>query len=100
MRALKILGAACVVAAAAMPAFADDMMAPTMSMMKAGEVMSFMPDGNMGTMTVDAAAAAKVTGMAKPIDHCVMLMMGADGKTYMVDTSSADAMKECEATAK
>jgi hypothetical protein len=100
MRALKLAGAAAFVAFAAMPAFADDMMKPAMGMMKGGEVMSFMPNGAMGTMMVDESASMKMMGMAKPIDHCVMIMQGSDGKTYMVDTSSADAMKECEAMAK
>ena len=99
MRALTIAGAAAIVATFAMPAFADDMMA-TMGMMKGGEVMAFMPDGHMGTMMVDAKASGMMMEMAKPIDHCVMLMQGGDGKTYMVDTSSADAMKECEKMAK
>jgi len=34
MRALKVLVASCIMAAAAVPAFADDMMAPTMGMMR------------------------------------------------------------------
>lgn len=100
MRALTMFGAACIMAAAAMPAFADDMMAPAMSMMKGGEVMAVMPDGHMGTMMVDEGASMKMMGMAKPIDHCMMMMQGSDGKTYMVDTSSADAMAECEKMAK
>jgi len=99
MRALKVLLASCIMTAAAMPAFADDM-APSMGMMKGGEVMAVMPDGHMGTMMVDEGAAMKMMGMAKPIDHCMMVMQGADGKTYMVDTSSADAMAECEKMAK
>jgi len=38
--------------------------------------------------------------MSKPLDHCMMMMTGADGKMYVVDTSSADATKECEKMAK
>jgi len=38
--------------------------------------------------------------MAKPLSHCMMMMTGADGKTYMVDTSSDKAMMECEKMAK
>jgi len=38
--------------------------------------------------------------MPKPIDHCMMMMFGKDGKVYMVDTSSADSKKECEKMAK
>ena len=98
MRALKRLGAACIMAAAAMPAFAAEM--ATMSMMKGGEVIAVMPDGHMGTMMVDTKASSMMMQMAKPIDHCMMMMMGADGKSYMIDTSSADSMKECEKMAK
>lgn len=101
MRALKVLTAAALLAgAAALPALADDAMA-TMGMMKGGEVIAVMPDGHMGTMMVtDKMATDKMMGMAKPLDHCVMMMTGMDGKTYMVDTSSADAMAECEKMAK
>ena len=99
MRALIILGATGIMAAAAIPASADDMMA-TMSMMKGGEVIAVMPDGHMGTMMADSKASSMMMQMAKPIDHCMMMMMGADGKSYTIDTSSADAMKECEKMAK
>jgi hypothetical protein len=99
MRALKLMGATCIVAGLALPAFAAETMG-TMGMMKGGEVMAFMPDGHMGTMMVDESGSMKMMGMAKPIDHCMMVMQGSDGKTYMVDTSSAEAMKECEAMAK
>ena len=96
MRALKVLAAACIMAATAMPAFAD-----SMSMMKGGEVIAVMPDGHMGTMTVtDAKMSAEMMKMSKPLDHCVMMMTGADGKMYMVDTMSADGNKECEKVAK
>ena len=98
MRALTILGASCIMTAVAMPAFAAEM--ATMSMMKGGEVIAVMPDGHMGTMMVDTKASSMMMQMAKPIDHCMMMMMGADGKSYMIDTSSADSMKECEKMAK
>jgi hypothetical protein len=100
MRALKILGVAALLAGAALlPALADD--APTMGMMKGGEVIAVMPDGHMGTMMVtDQATADKMMGMAKPLDRCTMLMTGMDGKTYMVDTSSAEATAACEKMAK
>ena len=94
MRALTILGAACIMTAVAMPAFAAEMA------MKGGEVIAVMPDGHMGTMMADSKASSMMMQMAKPIDHCMMMMMGADGKSYMIDTSSADAMKECEKMAK
>jgi hypothetical protein len=81
------------------PALAEDAMG-TMKMMKGGEVVAIMPDGHMGTMTMsDEKMMGDAMKMAKPLDHCVMIMTGADGKAYMVDTSSAEAAKECEKTA-
>ncbi len=77
-------------------AMASDAMG-TMGMMESGEVMTFMPDGHMGKMMVtDPAMMDSMSKMATPIDHCMMIMTGSDGKTYMVDTSSPEAMKECE----
>jgi hypothetical protein len=98
MRATSLLAAACIMAAT-LPAFAADSM-PMMSMMKAGETVAIMPDGHMGTMMSDAMAGDSMMKMAQPMDHCMMMMMGKDGKMYMVDTSSADSMKECEKMAK
>ena len=92
MHALKIFGATCLVAASVMPAFAD-----TMSMMKGGEVMAVMPDGHTGTMMMtDPKMSAKMMKMSKPLSHCIMMMTSADGKVYMVDTSTAAAKAECE----
>ena len=98
MRALKILGAACIMAAGTLPAFAADSM---MSMMKGGEAVAVMPDGHMGTMMISAdMMTPEMMKMAKALDHCVEIMMGTDGKMYMMDTMSADGMKSCEAMAK
>src|SRR5437870_4855253 len=63
MRALKVFVASCIMTAAAIPAFADNM-APTMGMMKGGEVVAVMPDGHMGTMMVDEGAAMKMAPAA------------------------------------
>ncbi len=68
-----------------------------MKMMEGGEVIAIMPDGHMGTMKVtDEKMMGEMMKMAKPMDHCTMIMTGADGKAMMVDTSTPDAMKECE----
>ena len=100
MRALRIISLACVMAASAAPAFAAEAMG-TMMVMKGGEVIAVMPDGHTGTMMVtDAKMIADWMKMSKPLDRCIMMMTGADGKMYMVDTSSADATKECEKMAK
>ena len=96
----KLLVATLLIASVAAPAIAATPMA-TMSMMKGGEVMAIMPDGHMGTMMMtDAKAMDSMMKMAKPLDHCVMMMTDAKGKTYMVDTSSKAAMAECEKMAK
>jgi hypothetical protein len=102
MQLLKFAGLVCLACLAASPTFAKEKKAAmaksdTMSMMKGGEVVAIMPDGHMGTMMMsDKKMMEDMMKMAKPLDHCVMMMTGADGKTYMVDTSSSDAMKECE----
>ena len=96
MHTLIIFAATCFVAASVMPAFAD-----TMSKMKGGEVIAVMPDGHMGTMTMtDMKMSEDMMKMSKPLTDCIMIMTGADGKAYMVDTSTADAKAECEKMAK
>jgi hypothetical protein len=100
MKSLKLASLVCLAALAATPVLADDAMG-TMSMMKGGEVVAVMPDGHMGTkmMKSDDKMMGAMMKMAKPLDHCMMMMTGADGKTYMVDTSTPEAMKACEKTA-
>jgi len=100
MRAVQLLCVAGVLAALSVPALAENAMG-SMSMMKGGEVIAVMPDGHMGTMMVtDSKMSDAIMKMAKPLSHCMMMMTGADGKTYMVDTSSDKAMMECEKMAK
>jgi hypothetical protein len=95
MHRLKLIGLLCLVGMWATPSLADEM--GTMSVMKGGQVVAIMPDGHMGTMTIsDAKMMDEMMKMAKPLDHCVMMMTGADGKTYTVDTSTPEATKECE----
>jgi hypothetical protein len=92
-RYAAVLGLACL---AAMPALAKEKMGK-MSVMKGGQVVAIMPDGHMGTMMMsDKKMMGEMMKMSKPLDHCVMMMTGADGKTYMVDTSTPEAAKECE----
>jgi hypothetical protein len=96
MHPLKLAGLLCLVGLSTTPALADEMKG-TMSMMKGGEVVAIMPDGHMGTMMIsDDKMVGDMMKMAKPLDHCVMMMTGADGKTYTVDTSTPEAKKECE----
>ncbi len=109
MRAIGLFGAVgLVVAASALPALADDAMggsmgamgAGSMSMMKPGETVAVMPDGHMGMAMSSAMAGDAMMKMAKPVSHCMMLMMGHDGKLYAVDTMGAKGMKSCEGMAK
>jgi hypothetical protein len=101
----KVAISVALIAVSAVPSFAADAMmsGASMSMMKAGEVISIMADGHMGNMTMTASDAKMEAGMmkmAKPMAGCMMFMTGKDGKTYIVDTSSAAAMAECEKMAK
>ena len=91
-----VIAVLALVALPAGPALADDAMG-MMKMMKGGETIAVMPDGHMGTMTMsDQKMMDDAMKMAKPLDHCVMIMTGSDGKAYMIDTSSPEAAKECE----
>ena len=74
--------------------------AMAMSTASAGEVVAIMPNGQMGTTMMEGDKMTMTIGMSKPLPGCVMFITGSDGKTYQVDTSSADAMAECEAIAK
>ena len=101
MFAIRLTIAAGMIAAAVFPAVAADSMAGTMSMMKGNQVMAVMPDGHMGTMMMtDSKMMGSMMKMAKPLDHCMMMMTDAKGKTFVVDTSSKEATAECEKMAK
>jgi hypothetical protein len=97
MRAIGAIIAIGLIATTAIPAIGAD----SMSMMKGGEVITVMPDGHMGKMIVtDAKMMGDMMKMAKPLDHCMMIMTDAKGKAYVVDTSTKAAMAECEKMAK
>ena len=93
MRMLKILTACALVSALASPVFAMDS-----SMMEKGSTMMMMPDGKMGTMKkMDSKMSAEMMKTAKPMNNCMMMMMGDDGKMYMVDDMKmADGKMACE----
>lgn len=74
-------------AVTAFPAFAD--------MMKKGEVLMVMPDGR--TMDTERMKTEEMIKSAKPMDSCVIMMMGTDGKMYMAnDMKMADGRMVCE----
>ena len=61
------------------------------------EVIAVMPDGQMAKANItDAAKMNRLKKIAKPIPWCMMFMRDADGKVYMIDTSSHSPMVECE----
>jgi hypothetical protein len=85
---IKSFLAASLVTAFAVPAFAMDSMAK-------GEGMMIMSDGTMSTMkTMDQKASAAM--MKHPMKSCVVMMMGADGKMYMMTETD----KKCTADMK
>ena len=54
--------------------------------------MMVMPDGKMATMkTMDDKMMSMMKDQAKPMDKAVIMMMGTDGKMYMMeDTKMPD----------
>jgi len=106
MKRISALGIAALVAGVVVagPALAAEsmmsggMMAGHGMMMKPGETVMVMPNGE--TMMVPAMKGDMDAGMmkmAKPLDHCVMVMMGTDHKMYMMDDMKmADGKMACE----
>ena len=65
-------------------------------MMKPGEAMMMMPNGETKTMPVMHEDAGMMAA-AKPMDKCVIMMMGKDGKMYMTDDMKMkDGKMACE----
>ena len=88
MRAsMMVLGAAGIMAATTIAAVAMDSM-----MMDKGSTMMVMPDGKTATMkTMDDKMMSMMKDQAKPMDKAVIMMMGTDGKMYMMeDTKMPD----------
>lgn len=93
MRIHSIFAAVGMLAVAAAPAFAVE------STMRKGETVFMMPDGKMGTvmMKSDKMMSGDAMKMAKPMDTCVIMMMGKDGKMYMMDDMTmADGKTACD----
>ncbi|MCX5578064.1 hypothetical protein [Kaistia terrae] len=81
MRRWSILLAAVGLATlATAPAVAAEMM------MKKGETVMMMPNGRIDrVMHTDKMMSETMMKNAKPMDGCVVMMMGADGKMYMMN---------------
>ena len=73
---LRLLCATAVIVAATFPALAMDSMAK-------GEGMMIMSDGQTVTMKTMDEKATKAM-MKHPMKQCVVMMMGNDGKMYMM----------------
>ena|SRR5882724_10442211 len=85
MRAsMMVLGAAGIMAATAFGAVAMDAMT-----MEKGTTVLVMPDGKwMEVKTMDDKMMSMMKDKAKPMDKAVMMMMGTDGKMYMMEDSA------------
>lgn len=91
-----VLAAAALATVAAAPAFAAE------TMMRKGETVMMMPNGQMARMMhTDKAMTDAMMKDAKPMDGCVMMMMGSDGKMYMAnDMQMANGKMACESAMK
>ena len=111
MRVLSTALAAIALVAIASPVFAagmmkstDSMMAGHSMMMKPGESMVVMPNGETMTMMEPKAPDAMMKAnmdaammAAKPVDGCMVLMMGKDGKMMMMkDMKMSDGKMACD----
>jgi len=101
MRNTFAFGLAALILTAVAPSFAaSSMMAAGdhSMMMKSGESMMIMPSGQ--TMMMAPMKGEMDAGMmkaAKPLDKCMIFMMGKDGKMYMVeDMKMKDGKMACE----
>lgn len=92
MRVQIFASTICAAIFVAMPAHAEKL-----PMLKPGEAIAIMPDGQMARgMITDAKEAETLKGVSKPIPWCKMLMVGSDGKVYLVNTDGHNPMVICE----
>jgi hypothetical protein len=82
MRAsMMALGAAGIMAVTTLAATAMDNM-----MVDKGMTIMVMPDGKMASMkAMDEKMMSMMKDKAKPMDKAVIMMMGTDGKMYMME---------------
>ena len=99
MRTLIAASLVCLVSA--VPSLAMEAMAGQSMMMKPGETMMMMPNGMTATMPAsDQPMDPAMMQSAKPMENCMIMMMGADGKMYMSeDMKLADGKMACESMA-
>ena len=92
MNTVKVVAVASFIAASVVPGFADSIEA-----LKPGEAIAIMPDGHMArAMITDPKKLEELKKGAKLIPWCKMLMTGADGSVYLVNTDPHNPMVICE----
>jgi hypothetical protein len=92
MNSVIKVAAAGLVVATAVPVFAENLEA-----LKPGEAIAVMPDGRMArTIVTDPKKIEELKKNSKEINFCSMLMAGADGEVYLVNTAPHNPMVICE----
>jgi hypothetical protein len=92
MNTMTLVAVAGLAAVTAIPAFADSIEA-----LKPGEAIAIMPDGHMArAMITDPKKLEELKKDSKRIPWCKMLMAGADGSVYLINTDPHNPMVICE----
>lgn len=65
--------------------------------LNAGEAIAIMPDGQIARATItDQKSLDELNKHAKRTIWCTMLMVGSDGRVFLIDTSPHNPMVICE----
>ncbi|MDB5539639.1 MAG: hypothetical protein JWQ89_1366 [Devosia sp.] len=97
MRSAYLLGAFFIGVLSVAPVAAAEAGMTADGKMQNSMAMAMMPDGQMGWTNVsDDAAGKKISGLAKPIANCSMIITDKSGKMHIVDTATPEAKAECE----
>jgi hypothetical protein len=92
MSAMKLIAIGGFVVATFIPAFAEKIDA-----LKPGEAIAIMPDGQMARgMITDPKKLDELKKNARQIPWCKMLMLGADGTVWLMNTDLHNPMVTCE----
>jgi hypothetical protein len=92
MNAVKLIAISAFVVATLVPAFAE-----TIEPLKPGEAIAVMPDGHMARgMITDPKKLEELKMKARQIPWCKMLMLGADGHVWLMNTDLHNPMVTCE----
>ena len=91
MSKFKLAILALAMTAVSMPALAED------TMVKKGDATIVMPDGKMVTLPMDKEMMATMMKEGKPMEHCMVMAMGDEGKMVMMPDMK---MSSCESMMK